>query len=379
MDLSRILTMTDGSGFEEMRRKNRKTHMVMRKVCLRFITALSFACLLMTTVHAGVVTQKKRARKSVVKKIVQRKKNPIKKSLSKAVVPCSVVLIDSQQEVLPEDASIPLQKRYVVSQGKTLHLKITAPHPLNQAYAAFAGTRYNFAAVADHDNRYECFIPIDCEQLPGEYKVIVKTDNELGVKKNIGCAVTVNSFPFKMQRGFKISKKKLQSIRSRGVGGGRDSQLVKQYQKNSHPHKLWDGAFRMPINVRQVTSSFGEIRTSHGFGKRHHYGLDLYECYNAPIYAANHGIVANKTHTPTSGNVVAIDHGLGVFTIYCHMNSFEKNIKIGDFIKKGQRIGFIGQTGYASGPHLHLELRIKDANNQRATAVDFMEWTQNIY
>jgi len=87
----------------------------------------------------------------------------------------------------------------------------------------------------------------------------------------------------------------------------------------------------------------------------------------------------HKTHSKTAGNMIVLDHGLGVFTIYCHMNSFDNRVKIGDRVLKGQRIGFIGQTGYASGPHLHLELRIKDAKNLKTTAVDFMEWTRQIY
>ncbi len=365
--------------------------MSVKKNCIRFFIALGVSCVLGATVDARVVVHKKRYKKSNVKKTApQRKKYTQKKAVPAAHVsqpannleePSNLPnqYVASDQLLVPNDSSLPVQKNYAVSQGRTLHLKIRAPSPLTNAYTTFAGTQYNFSPVEQGSDRYECFLPVDCEQAAGHYKIVVRTNSELGEKKNIACGVQVHAFPFKTQRGFKISKKKLRSMRGRGVGGGRDNKLVKQYQKKSPPYKLWQGPFAWPINVRQETSPFGEIRISHGFGKRHHYGLDLAEHHNAPIHAANHGIIANKTTTPTSGNVIAIDHGLGVFTIYCHMNSFDRNINIGDYVKKGQRIGFIGQTGYASGPHLHLEMRIKDANNQQLTAVDFKEWTQSIY
>ena len=352
--------------------------MSIKRRCLRLIAVMSFSCVLFGGLAARPGPSKKRWRRGSAKKTsYQGNKTTPSKPAQQAPVAPSYVAADLLP--LPSDVAVPVQKSYSVDQGNTVHLKIKSPQVLQTAYTIFAGTQYNFTPVQEGNGRYECFLPIDCEQNPGEYKVVVRTEDELGEKKNIACAINVAQFHFKTQRGFKISRKKLQSMRSRGVGGGRDSQLVKQYQKNSPPYKRWQGPFIWPINVRQVTSPFGEIRISHGFGKRHHYGLDLAEHHKAPIHAANHGVIANKTTTPTSGNVIAIDHGLGVFTIYCHMSSFDKNINIGDTVKKGQRIGFIGQTGYASGPHLHLEMRIKDANNQKLTAVDFTPWTKDIY
>lgn len=350
--------------------------MIISIFCRQLITVLSLTCVLFTAIEARPALRKRRARKTTAKKVgPQQKCSPVTAHTQQ---PVSV-----QQIVVPlaeiENASVPIQKEYTVSQGRTLHLKIAAPQPLKQAYTTFAGTQYNFAAVPNRNNRYECFLPIDCDQQPGQYKLIVRTQDEKLEQKSIGCGITVDAFPFKPQRGFKISKKKLQSIRRSGVGNSSYGHVIREYQKNSPTHKLWDGPFAMPINVERVTSPFGEVRTSHGFGKRKHYGIDLAQHHKAPIHAANHGILVHKTHSKTAGNMIVLDHGLGVFTIYCHMNSFDSRVKTGDRVIKGQRIGFIGQTGYASGPHLHLELRIKDAKNLKTTAVDFMEWNKQIY
>jgi murein DD-endopeptidase MepM/ murein hydrolase activator NlpD len=73
-----------------------------------------------------------------------------------------------------------------------------------------------------------------------------------------------------------------------------------------------------------------------------------------------------------TGNTVVLDHGLGVFTLYCHLEDFT-DIEVGDSVKKGNPIGRLGMTGYASGYHLHWELRINNIS------VDPFEWTTSIY
>lgn len=279
--------------------------------------------------------------------------------------------------ILPtsEDLATPISRAYQVSQGNTLHLKIRAPQELATASTIFGGLSHTFSPIPCADRYYECFIPVDCEQAPGDYKVVIKTTTSTGEVKRLGCSVTVNPFSFKQQRGFRVARSKLRQLKraGAGIGGSRESKLLAKYIKASPKQKWWAGPFRIPINLQYVTSPFGEIRTSHGLGKRHHRGIDMADSPRAPIYAAHHGKIAVKTRTPASGNVIAIDHGLGVFTVYCHMDSFAKNLNIGDMVQQGQQIGRIGMTGYASGHHLHLEMRVNNI------AVDFMPWTKEIY
>ena len=69
-----------------------------------------------------------------------------------------------------------------------------------------------------------------------------------------------------------------------------------------------------------------------------------------------------------SGNTVVLDHGFGVLTMYFHLDSFA-DIKIGDVVRKGKPLGLLGMTGYATGYHLHWELRVNNV------PVDPMQWT----
>lgn len=75
--------------------------------------------------------------------------------------------------------------------------------------------------------------------------------------------------------------------------------------------------------------------------------------YGSPIYAANNGVVTDKTYNNTAGNHIIINHNNGYYTQYNHMSRFA-DISIGQTVEKGQIIGYVGMTGQATGPHLHF-------------------------
>ena len=106
-----------------------------------------------------------------------------------------------------------------------------------------------------------------------------------------------------------------------------------------------------------ITDDF-EWRTNPITGKReHHSGIDISGLgYGAPIYAANNGVVTDKRVTKDYGLNIIINHNNGYYTLYAHMSRFADNIEEGTIVMRGQLIGYIGSTGYATGPHLHFEL-----------------------
>lgn len=113
-------------------------------------------------------------------------------------------------------------------------------------------------------------------------------------------------------------------------------------------------------------------RTASGYGwridpiykiKKFHEGLDFSAPIGTEIYSTGEGIVSSVTISPIGyGKHVVIDHGFGYTTLYAHMEDF--NVKPGQRVKRGDIIGYIGNTGKSTGPHLHYEVRIKgDAVN----------------
>ena len=133
------------------------------------------------------------------------------------------------------------------------------------------------------------------------------------------------------------------------------------------PQKLWETPFIMPVNGT-ITSPFGIGRSYNGAPvTSHHSGLDIAVPEGAPVHAAASGRVAFAGALTTRGNTVMIDHGLGVFTGYSHLSRID--VTAGQDVTQGQLIGLAGQTGLATGPHLHWELIVGAQN------VDPTYWT----
>ncbi len=114
----------------------------------------------------------------------------------------------------------------------------------------------------------------------------------------------------------------------------------------------------MPINNKDLT------RTASGWGwrihpiykiKKFHEGMDFSAPIGTEIYATGDGTVSTvETSYSGYGKHVKIDHGFGYVTIYAHMSKF--NVKVGQKVKRGDIIGFVGTTGISTGPHLHYEV-----------------------
>jgi murein DD-endopeptidase MepM/ murein hydrolase activator NlpD len=114
------------------------------------------------------------------------------------------------------------------------------------------------------------------------------------------------------------------------------------------------GVLQWPV-VGPVTSPFGWRIHPIFHVRKFHTGIDIGVGYGTPIHAADGGRVIYATWMTGYGNTTIIDHGSGISTLYAHQSSIL--ISSGS-VTKGQVIGYVGATGYATGPHLHFEVRI---------------------
>jgi len=103
------------------------------------------------------------------------------------------------------------------------------------------------------------------------------------------------------------------------------------------------------------TSNFGKRKDPFTGVEEFHYGIDIAASHGSPIFATADGTVIKVKTEKTGGNVVIINHGGGVTTVYCHLSKF--NVKVGQKVKRWDVIGFVGQTGKAIGPHVHYEVQ----------------------
>ena len=126
------------------------------------------------------------------------------------------------------------------------------------------------------------------------------------------------------------------------------------------PAQQWDGLWYSPAQDADcIISQFGSRRTYNDDpGVYYHTGLDLGYCKGTDVYAPAGGTVVGVfPDQVVRGNSIVIDHGLGVYTIYMHLN--EILVEQGAVVESGQLIGIIGTTGRSTGPHLHFEVDIQ--------------------
>jgi murein DD-endopeptidase MepM/ murein hydrolase activator NlpD len=119
---------------------------------------------------------------------------------------------------------------------------------------------------------------------------------------------------------------------------------------------LFKSAFAGPRAGAAVNSHFGVRRVFNGHLQSRHMGLDLEGSLGDPIYAANDGVVRMVRKSFAGGDVVLVSHGAGLFTGYYHLSRFD--VKAGQRVKKGDLIGLVGQSGRATGPHLHFSAKL---------------------
>ena len=128
------------------------------------------------------------------------------------------------------------------------------------------------------------------------------------------------------------------------------------YDADGRPMKK--SFLRMPIEFARISSRFSTARKHPVLGRtRAHKGVDYAAGTGTPIMSAGDGKVTFAGWKSGYGRCVIVDHGRGYTTLYAHMSRFGK-YKTGSRVRQGSIIGHVGQTGLATGPHLHYEFRV---------------------
>jgi hypothetical protein len=157
----------------------------------------------------------------------------------------------------------------------------------------------------------------------------------------------------------------------------KNNAFLMELAKKSAPEMMFKDAFQQ-LGNSQVEAKFADARTYLYKGKevdhQVHLGFDLAVTAQAPIVAAQRGVVVHAADLGIYGNCVIIDHGIGVQSLYGHLSSIA--VKPGDRVEKGQQLGRSGMTGLAGGDHLHFTMLVA---GQQVTPVDWwsVQWMQD--
>ena len=118
------------------------------------------------------------------------------------------------------------------------------------------------------------------------------------------------------------------------------------------------GFLRSPVEFSRISSGFGSRFHPIFKNWRQHTGVDFAAPQGTPVVASADGTVVSAGWHGGYGNAIEIRHGGSVTTLYGHLSRFASGIKAGVHVHQGERIAYVGMTGWATGPHLHYEYRV---------------------
>lgn len=123
---------------------------------------------------------------------------------------------------------------------------------------------------------------------------------------------------------------------------------------------------RAPVDFTRISSSFN-LKRLHPIFKttKPHRGIDYAAATGTPVYAVGDGRISRAGYSKANGNYVVINHGTEYQTKYLHLN--KRAVKKGQKVKQQQIIGWVGSTGYATGPHLHYEFLVNGVHRNPRT------------
>lgn len=197
--------------------------------------------------------------------------------------------------------------------------------------------------------------PIDLYAKPGDYGLSVVVNEGTDKEYTVESTFAVKSKAFKTQ--YLTVSEEMNEANNDSAAIYEFQQIVKPARTESVPEKLWDGTFAMPVEG-ELTTDFAEIRyVNNEQDPSRHSGLDLAAPLGTEVKAPNNGTVALAIEGLLStGNTVVIDHGMGLFTSYYHLDTM--SVEKGQKVVKGDVIGTVGTTGFSTGPHLHYAVSI---------------------
>ncbi|MBN2514484.1 MAG: peptidoglycan DD-metalloendopeptidase family protein [Deltaproteobacteria bacterium] len=247
----------------------------------------------------------------------------------------------------------------ITSQYRNLHpgeiIKISLKMPrFSSARAYFQGRKYAFAP--EQGGSTFLLLGLDLDAKPGIQNLDINIDLSTGYTKKYSFKIPVAEWAFSIRR-LSVDERYIvppPEMRERII---KERALVDSVYRSYTPRWLGYGRFIVP-STGSMRENFGERRIFNNTFHSRHRGVDIRSRRGAWVKAANSGKVVLIHNLYYAGNTVIIDHGLGLFSIYCHLSKVLA--KEGEFVRKGDIVGNVGSTGRVTGPHLHWGVMLFD-------------------
>ncbi len=226
--------------------------------------------------------------------------------------------------------------------GDVFLLKVEA----GSAEAEFLGSKINLYPV--EENHLLAMVPVDIDTAPAKYNINITSG-----KDRHKAEIVVRRHKFKTIKLTLPEEKVTLSPEDQDRATREAEMLNKIWPENTAP--VWNGRFTSPTNS-VVSTAFGVKRIMNEKKTSVHKGTDFRGETGAPVKAINSGTVILTEDLFFGGNTLIVDHGMGLYSVYMHLSKFSASK--GEKVLKSQVIGSVGSTGRASGPHLHMSVRL---------------------
>jgi murein DD-endopeptidase MepM/ murein hydrolase activator NlpD len=228
---------------------------------------------------------------------------------------------------------------------------IPLPENANPSSARYNGRK---VLVTQQDGKTVAVVGLALGTKPGSYRLQAKST----AGKPLDIAFTVANKAYEEQHLTIEDKRKVNPE-------PRDQQRITREQKQiSTALEHWSDQDHVVVEFHKpvtgpTSSPFGLRRFFNEQARNPHSGLDIAAAAGTPVQAPAPGTVIETGDFFFNGNTVLIDHGQGLVTMYCHLSAID--VKRGDRLRTGDRIGKVGMTGRVTGPHLHWGVSLNDA------------------
>jgi len=240
-------------------------------------------------------------------------------------------------------------------QGDVAVVFVSGVHRAREVEGSVGGRPLAFFPYGEE---YAALAGIDLETKPGKIAWKVGVVEAAGSPRKASGTITVRSRRFAVQRltlPAPMVDLDPQTERRAVAEAGR----LRTLYETLSPERLWRGRFTRPVGGPALGVGYGSRRIINNQPRAPHAGIDFSAEPGTPVVAANRGRVALIADFFFAGRLIILDHGLGLYTLYFHLDGVEA--AEGSMVERGQTIGTVGATGRATGPHLHFGAQLRRA------------------
>ncbi len=242
-----------------------------------------------------------------------------------------------------------------LSQGEILKLSLSATVTISEARAILNGREFIFVPNEDKTTFFT-LIGIGLDAEPGNYDLAVTVSLPGEKQRYFNTKIVISEGTFRKRR-INVDRKFISPSPEAEKRIAKEQALTRDIYGKSDPRWLGSGNFMLPVKGKLI-KNFGDRRIFNDNRRSRHRGIDIRSPAGRIVRAVNSGRIVMVRDLYFAGKTVIIDHGIGLFSLYCHLSAL--SAREGTTVEKGQEIGRVGSTGRVTGPHLHWGIRLSD-------------------